>query len=120
MLIMVSRSEELKCAGVSNVNIENGDEEGEEMAGFLHTCYDIQVSTCSVIEPDCFTVHGGCVINCKRNHKAEQMDRQCKRSISHNCLGIEETYLFSPERDSFFLVKSYPSQVLRYANNYIC
>ena len=44
---------------MSNVNIVNGYEEGEGMAGLLHTCYDIQVSTCSVIEPDCFTVHGG-------------------------------------------------------------
>ena len=95
---------------MSNVNIVNGYEEGEGMAGSLHTCYDIQVSTRGE----------KCVINSKRNHKAEQMDRQCKQSISHNCLEIEETYLFWPERDSFFLVKSYPSQVLRYAKKYIC
>ena len=25
-----------------------------------------------------------------------------------------------PERDSFFLFKSYPSQVLKYANKYTC
>ena len=88
MLIMFSRSEdckEWKCACLSNVNIENGDEEGEGMAGFLHTCYDIQVSTSLVIEPDCFTVHGGGdVFNSKRNHKAEQIDSQYKQIISHN------------------------------------
>ena len=44
---------------MSNVNSVNGYDEGEGMAGLLHTCYDIQVSTSSVIEPDCFTVHGG-------------------------------------------------------------